>query len=201
MLIFHKERLVVLATPKTGSTALETALSNRADIIFGNPPGLKHMRAERFRKKFQENLFGTGEKNVELIAVMREPVDWLGSWYRYRSRPALRGHANNTEGLSFDEFVNLYLHPDPPDCAKVGSQARFLCDGSGDCLVDRIFDYSRIHQLYQYLSKRLNVTLAPSRINQSPHVPLELKASSRNALHKAYANDIALYEQVKRQRA
>ena len=43
MLIFSRYNLVLLAVPKTGSTALEVALGQEADGRFGNPPELKHL--------------------------------------------------------------------------------------------------------------------------------------------------------------
>ena len=196
MLIFHKERLVLLSTPKTGTTALEQALVNRADVIFSNPPGLKHMRAERFRKKFLSDIFRESHQSVELVVVMREPVDWLGSWFRYRSRPALIGKTNSTAGLTFNQFVQNYLKSDPPAYARVGSQARFLCDQKNTCLVDKIFDYRHVEQLHEYLSQRLNTVVAPQRLNVSPASDLSLSDETREKLCTALAVDFYMYQQV-----
>ena len=43
MLIFSRYNLVLLAVPKTGSTALEVALGQEADGRFGNPPEMEHL--------------------------------------------------------------------------------------------------------------------------------------------------------------
>jgi hypothetical protein len=45
MLVFAKEKLVFLAMPKTGTTALEAALAPRSDMVMRNPPILKHTPA------------------------------------------------------------------------------------------------------------------------------------------------------------
>ena len=37
MLVFAKEKLVLLALPKTGTTAIEEALAARADVALRNP--------------------------------------------------------------------------------------------------------------------------------------------------------------------
>ena len=42
MLIFYKERLAFLSVPKTGTTAYETALRDRADMVISVPAMLKH---------------------------------------------------------------------------------------------------------------------------------------------------------------
>jgi hypothetical protein len=51
MLVFSKAKLVFLAVPKTGSTALEAAFLPWADASFLNPPRLKHMTVRRYRRQ------------------------------------------------------------------------------------------------------------------------------------------------------
>jgi hypothetical protein len=87
MLVFWKAKLVLLAVPKTGTTALEAAFGPWADGAFLNPPRLKHMTLRRYRRQLAPILEQEDGPPLEVMAVMREPVDWLSSWYRYRSRP------------------------------------------------------------------------------------------------------------------
>ena len=52
----------------------------------------------------------------DVVSVMREPIDWLGSWYRYRTRdarkdPAHRNSANYTGNVRFEEFVRAVILP------------------------------------------------------------------------------------------
>ena len=44
MLVFWKENLVFLAVPKTGTTAIEGALSPYAAMVLRDPPQIKHAR-------------------------------------------------------------------------------------------------------------------------------------------------------------
>ena len=107
MLVFTKSRLVFLAMPKTGSTAYHTALGPHADLVITDPPELKHApiyRCDRFFRPIYDKVCGV---ELETLAVMREPVSWLGSWYRYRQRPFLNGKPNSTAGISFDDFVSV----------------------------------------------------------------------------------------------
>ena len=48
MAIFSRYNLVLLAVPKTGSTALEVALGQEADGRFGSPPEMKHLPLYRY---------------------------------------------------------------------------------------------------------------------------------------------------------
>ena len=88
MLVFWRQRLVFLATPKTGSTAIEAALGAAGGgVVIQRPPQLKHTTVQRYRR-FVAPYLGDCVKGetFAVIALMREPLDWLGSWYRYRQR-------------------------------------------------------------------------------------------------------------------
>ena len=80
MLVFYKERLVFLSMPKTGSTAYQTALSPHADIIIADPPQLKHAPVYRYNRFFQPMFEKACKVEMETLALMREPISWLGSW-------------------------------------------------------------------------------------------------------------------------
>src|SRR6478735_6787005 len=113
MIFLHKARLVILSQPKTGTTALEAVLSPRASISVSKPPELKHMSYRGFMTfvaPLIEATTGLDRSDYEVVSVMREPVDWLGSWYRYRTRDELKKpdnprSVNFTGHLSFDDFV------------------------------------------------------------------------------------------------
>jgi len=126
MLVFYQQRLVLLSVPKTGTTAYEAALGPHADMVISDPPMLKHApvyRYNRFIRPMYQNVCGV---ELELVAVMREPVSWLGSWYRYRQRPFMAGKPNSTAAISFDDFVLAYMKGKKPGFADVGSQAKAL---------------------------------------------------------------------------
>ena len=75
MLVFWKENLVLMAVPKTGSTALEGALAPRASLVLRDPPELKHAPCYRY-KRFLKPLFKqVGGENPELMAIVRNPID------------------------------------------------------------------------------------------------------------------------------
>ena len=84
MLILSQNGLVYLATPKTGSTAVEQTLGNLADIRFSRRR--KHQNARFYHNRVAPFLKASLSETNEVIAVIREPMDWLRSWYRYRVR-------------------------------------------------------------------------------------------------------------------
>ena len=194
MLVFWKAKLVLLAVPKTGSTALERAFLPHADVAFLNPPRLKHTTVRRFRREVAPLLDPDGGR-FELMAVMREPVDWLSSWHRYRGRPALEGLPQSTAGLGFADFVEAWLRDDPPEFARVGRQSRFLSDAGGNLAVDHLFRHDRLKDAVDFLSDRIGAAADLELLNVSPGVPdTELPPATRARLHEHAARDFRLWE-------
>lgn len=197
MLVFWKEKLVVLAVPKTGTTALATALAPHADILVNDPPELKHAPVYRYNRFFRPMFEkACGVENLDIMAVMREPISWLGSWYRYRQRDFLRGKPTSTAGLSFDEFILGYLEDEKPAFARVGSQAKFLEPRPNGTQAKYIFRYEAPQETIRFLEERLDIALDLGRENISPARPLDLSPHIEAKLREKYAEDFALYESL-----
>jgi len=196
MLVFWKQKLVLLAVPKTGTTALEQALLPHASAAILHPPGQKHISATQYRNRLSKFFEQRGSHPMDLVAVMREPVDWLGSWYRYRSRVELGRNANATQGISFDDFVAAWLQPKRPEFAKVGSQAAFLTDQDGKRAVDHLFRYDRMGDLVAFLEDRLDARLDLPRANVSPPGPVDLSDKMRARLREEAAAEFTLWQSL-----
>jgi hypothetical protein len=192
MLVFWEQRLVLLATPKTGTTSIAKALESRAAISIQRPPELKHTPVKRFRRFIGPYLEQVSKEPFTVIGVMREPRDWLGSWYRYRQRPGIPDKRRSTAGMSFDTFVQAHCTEKPPAFANVGAQAGFLRpeDAKG---VDLIFRHDRIGDLVSYLEDRLATTITLPVVNVSPKAETTLSATTEALLHRFSARDFELY--------
>jgi hypothetical protein len=196
MLAFHKEKLVILAVPKTGTTALHTALQARADMVIKDPPELKHApvyRYNRFIRPMFERVCGT---EMETVAVMREPVSWLGSWYRYRQRPFMQGKPNATHGISFDDFVRAYVKGNKPGFANVGSQAKFLAPQPNGTAITHLFRYEDPDALHSFLEDRLHMKIETRRENESPKMELALSSETEAVLRRKCAEEFELYDSL-----
>lgn len=194
MLVFFKERLAYLAVPKTGTTALERALHRKASAVLRDPPGLKHTNARGYERRWR-GLFERGDlPAVQTVAVMREPVSWLGSWYRYRQRPELSGHKNSTQGVSFDAFIEGYLSKSQPPYAEIGAQSRFLTDENDDLLVNHLFRYEDMTPFLAFLQDRLGVEVELQRVNTSLEAELSLSPDLQSELERRRHLDFQIYE-------
>ncbi len=194
MMVFWKERLAFLAVPKTGTTALEMAIGPRAEIVMRDPPQLKHMTLQRF-ERFMLPLFKTAAAGgFETVAIVRDPVDWLGSWFRYRQRDDITGHPNSTQGRSFDAFVEGWLRKTPPGFANVGSQARFVGDGAGAVGVTHLFRYESFGAVTGFFEARLGLKIETKALNVSPKADLTLSPHLLARIRSERAAEYAVWQ-------
>lgn len=195
MLVFWDQRLAFLATPKTGSTAIAAALESLAAVSVQRPPLLKHTTVHRYRRFIGPYLEAASKEEFTLVALMREPRDWLGSWYRYRQREETEP-GKSTRAISFDTFVRGWCSDPQPEFAAVGSQARFLRPRQG-AGVDRLFRYEQIGAFVEFLEDRLGCEIILPRLNVSPAGLTELSAETEALLHEVAAEDFALYADLR----
>ena len=195
MLVFWEQRLVFLATPKTGSTAIAAALEPVAALSVQRPPVLKHTTVQRYHRFVGPWLATASGAEFEVVALMREPRDWLGSWYRFRLRDDVPEAARSTRGLSFDQFVQGYCDTPQPDFAAVGAQSTFLRPRNGRG-VDRLFRYDDLGGFVGFLEDRLQKPVNLPRVNISPKAPLDLSAATLARLLPHAEADFALYRSL-----
>ena len=65
---------MLLAVPKTGSTALEVVLGPEAGVRFGNLPELKHLPLYRYNRFARPLLQLTTGQGPETVALIRERI-------------------------------------------------------------------------------------------------------------------------------
>lgn len=196
MLVFWDQRLVFLATPKTGSTAIASALEPLAALSVQRPPVLKHTTLTRYHRFIGPYLEAASGAPFDVVALMRAPRDWLGSWYRFRQRPEVIEKDKRTRGKSFDEFVRAWCTDAPPPFADVGSQAKFLAPRKGQGLT-RLFRYEDIGTFVHFLEERLGCEIILPRLNVSPPAPLDLSPETAALLAEKAAEDFALYAAIR----
>ncbi|WP_410217369.1 hypothetical protein [Paracoccus sp. (in: a-proteobacteria)] len=192
MLIFWDQRLVFLATPKAGSSAIEMALESLASASLQRPATLKHTDIGTFRRHLGPWLEAQAGEAFTTVALMREPVEWLRSWYRFKLRDDIDDPHPIMEGVGFADFVREYARPEGPGTTGVGTQAGFLTNGQAR--VDRIFRYEQIQDFVDFLEGRLDCAIELPRINVPPSVDVHLDPEAEVRLRASMARDLDLYQ-------
>ena len=196
MLVFWNERLVLLSVPKTGTHAYTQALGPRASMVVTDPPELKHAPVYRYNRFFRPMFEKMGAEEMELVAVIREPLDWLGSWYRYRQRPALDGRPTSTKGHSFDAFLEASCEDAPPAFANVGNQAKFVEARPNGTAVSHFFRYEDQAGLRAFLAERLGDLPDIPSVNVSPRLDLRASPDVEALVRRERAAEFTLWESI-----
>ncbi len=193
MLVFWEQRLVILATPKAGSTAIATALGSLAALSVQRPEALKHTTARDYQRFVRPYLESVAGHPFTAVALMREPQEWLGSWYRFYQKQDHADGPRSTRGLSFDEFVQGWCADEPPPHADFGTQSDFLVPDHGQPRLDRLFRYTNIGQFVQFLEDQLHCEIILPQVNVSPLAALTLTNGTAARMQGRAAADQALY--------
>jgi hypothetical protein len=200
LLILGSSRLVILEVPKTASLALRGMLEPFATPLLPKVP--RHITAQSFLRRHKAGVVEALGGPVETVAVMREPLRRLQSWYRYRLRDQVAKTRISTRDVSFEQFITAYLNEAPPPFARIGRQDRFVGWNGVRMRVDHLFDYRRLDLLVDFLSERLGVAVDLPHKNASPEPEEETYLLSDEVLArllKANEAEFSLYRQLRKQ--
>lgn len=163
MMIFTDIKTVYLSNPKTGTTSFETAFKDKVDQDLS---GLfsKHANFKVLRNKRPDIYRG-----YELITTVREPIETLNSWYRYRSRPSIAASENSTKSLTFAEFMEEWCKPEPAKFARVKTSIEFVLRRSGNVNRNiKLFKYGVKPDIIDYVNSKLEESVPKIFKNVSP---------------------------------
>lgn len=194
MLIFWERRLVFLATPKAGSTAIEAALESLANVAVQRPSQLKHTDLQSYRMHIEPWLRHVTGQTFTTVALMREPISWLQSWYRFLLRDDFDDPDHAMIGVSFAEFARSYANPASEFHRKIGNQSQFLT--SEQDRADRIFRYEDMDAFTHFLEECLDFGISLPRVNVPPAVDVSLDQRQEALLRDFMRTDIELYHSI-----
>lgn len=194
MLVSFRHRLVLLAMPKCASSALIQALDPHMDMVIRTPPGAKHTPMRKYERHLRPFLESHAGGPLETFCLVREPVDWLGSWWRYRARPGIPDETKSSKDMTFTDFVAAVLEG-APGPADLGRQAKFAAARDGTIGVDRLFAYEDLPRARAWLEERLGRRIALDKVNVSPKArgAMDLPPALSSRLREGLAADFALH--------
>lgn len=202
MLLAPRHGFVFLAVPKTGSTSIEEAFRPYTDMASQGHPLFKHTKYSAFQKFLQPFLASKGfpRGSYEVVCLFREPIDWLSSWWRYRSRddlanPSRPAHRNYTGHVSFEEFVKAYMEG-KEQFARVGRPSEFVRPRPGKSEVDRIFRYDRLDLLVEFLCEKIGQEVEIGTSNVSPKLLCPLSEEVEREVRAMMEPEYRIYEQA-----
>ena len=197
MLVFISRNLIFFETPKTASSALHNALAPEADMVFTKDPKVRHFSPRRFQKQVLPMLRRHYlDQDPETTALIREPIDWLGSWYRYRRAAAFVDTELSTADISFEEFTKIYLRQDHTPLAHIGRQSQFLKNADNQPPTN-LWRFDAIEGYCQFLGEKLDLRITLKIENKSDAADQSISSETKSQLNDFFAKDYALYNAAK----
>lgn len=197
MLILGLQRLVVLETPKTGSLALRAMLAPYTLPV--SDDAARHTRHNGYLVHHAAPLAQAFGGAMETVAVVRDPLERMQSWYRYRMRPRVADLPVSTKGMTFEDFILAYLDRTIPAIAGLGRQDRFVGWTGQEAQVDHLFDYRRLDLLTAFFSARTGDDLELPLRNMSPlraDTDYSLSTAALARYHAENTAEFAMYAAV-----
>jgi hypothetical protein len=203
MLIGIKKRFIFIANTRTASTSIEMFLKGQSDIALTKPEYGKHFNYTAIIRKFS---FLFAEPNLPAsgyfrFGVVREPLEWVVSWYNYRRRKDLpEGHPNSCDAIGFEDFAEEVMSKEGRPFARIGRQIMKFLDVDGVSLgVDYLIPLPRIHEDFRDICQALHIGKEP-RLDTTVRnaSPAAMRAGAVDAslvkrLRGHFAEDAALF--------
>lgn len=198
MLIGVRKRFVFVANSKTASTAIEQALINHAEIHRGGAPQRKHIAMAEALKEYHF-LFGQprfAPDSFFRFGVLRDPVDWITSWFRYR-----RGNKVDRPLPREMSFAEFWRRGDWNRFRADGSprlQGRAFTDADGRPIVDCILPHEALDRMFPQICQGLglDVQLRPRNVSEIPPESEGVPPELMDEVRAFYAADYALRAQL-----
>ena len=181
MLFFPKANLAFIAVPKTGSMAAEATLGPFAREV--GSPVLKYMHRSATDAA---NLYGS---DVETVALVREPISWVKSKYRYLSGYQIDfGSRYCTRLIGFESFADRILRGQKPWPEPLKTQSAYI-QGA-----DHVFQYEQFELFVEFMSNRLGHKISIPSANGSPIVDIKESDAILRKLQEHFREDAATHK-------
>ena len=196
MLIGIEKRFIFVSNTKSASTSVEKALSPFSEVILGGTPKEKHISIRDFLANADQFVGGYlndfDPDEFFKFGIMRDPLEWIGSWYRYRISNKVADPL--PKNMSFEEF---WERRDWNVVKRDGSpflQCDKFCDNQGKPMVDVIIPFNDLPNFFGKICNELGIDSPLGKLNISNRKELEVPQDILEELMQHYAKDYELLE-------
>ncbi len=193
MLIGLEKKFIFVANTKTASTSIEDALAPYAGISHGGDPRRKHISLHEGLNAYPQVFRQPGQepRHFFKFGVMRDPLEWIGSWFRYRK--SNRVESPLPADMTFEEFWQQADWNFIRAGGRRFLQRDMFCGPEGGVLADMIIPYDQLGPLFAQVCEALGIAAALPRENVSRLKTMdEISPDLKTRLREFYAPDYAL---------
>jgi hypothetical protein len=188
MLLSFSHKFIFVANLKSASTAIESAIGDKAEIKLSATKFGKHDGLSAISNKFAWMKRYVPYEEFFVFGVIRDPVDYLLSLYNSHQKPAFDGKQQSTKGMSFDDFLG-------PWCERswqARPQHKRFEDEHGRLRISYLIDLASLAEEFPKICARLELgTVDLGHKNESPEVLKrnDLTAAQTERVRAMYRTD------------
>ncbi len=197
MLISVEKRFVFVANTKAASTSIEHLLLPYSDIARLGSPQRKHISMKQTLKSYPF-LFDQPRFQPDSFfrfGVMRHPLDWISSWYRYR-----KGNKVDDPLAQDLDFSAFWAQKDWNIVRGDGTkhlQSQMFCSPNGELLMDVIIPYHQLDETLSLICDKFKIQRALTHENSSLiSDPDTVPESLKDEMSEFYAKDFDLFDRL-----
>jgi len=184
MIICDDHKFVFISTTKTGSSTIRKVLKK----YHSGYSGYKHQPLISVREKYPFI------QNYLKFAFVRNPYDWVVSWFFYRKR---KNNINNTRGIDFKNWLsdeNSTAYNEKGLGLNV-SQFDFI-QGSHDCKLDFIGRFENLQEDFNIICDKIKIpqqNLPHKNKSKHKHYTEYYDEETKSIVAEKYAKDIEYF--------
>lgn len=197
MLIGVEKRFIFVANTKAASTSVEHLLLPYSDIVRSGNSQRKHIPMKQVLNSYP---FLFEQPNFQpdsffRFGVMRHPLEWIKSWYRYRKGNKVTNPL--AENMDFSAF---WAQKDwnilRADRTK-HLQSQMFYSPHDEPLMDVIIPHHRLDEMFGNICEKLEIKGSLAQKNASLLKDTEIIPETlKSEILEFYAKDFALFEQL-----
>lgn len=183
-MICEKHKFIYIGVPKTGTTSIETYLKKNFKI-------LNHCQ----KKHTPINLHSDNYISYFKFAFVRNPWEWVVSWFRYLKFSRKNFEYENFEKWLIDELNlkgSLKNFNDP-----LFPQYKFLCNKNDELIIDFIGRFERLQEDFNKICRRIKISnYKLDNLNSSTNFNYKdfYNCITKELVEKNFEKDIELFK-------
>lgn len=197
MQIGFGKKFIFVANTKTASTSIEAALMRYSDIVRAGDPRRKHISLYEGLRTYPV-VFNNPHHRPEAyfkFGVMRDPIDWICSWYRYRSSNQVESPL--PRNMSFAEFWQQADWNIRYANGQKHLQNSMFTAPDGSLLADVVIPYPKVGEMFAEICHLLKVEAPLPRRNVSQRTDTgDIPDSLLAEMRAFYSEDYAFYDRL-----
>lgn len=202
MILSGKHKFIFVHVPKTGGMSIKKALyqfSSKENqvankYLIHKCSIKKHDCALKLRDCIKPKIWKTYYK----FAFVRNPFDWVVSFYHYIKKDKKDPRYMLANKLNFKQFMHWFRSASPKKYPARKGQKHYLVDRDGSVLVDFIGRLENFNADFRGVCSKLGINTKIYHVNitKHPHYTTYYDEDTKVCVQAMFAADLAFFEYV-----